>query len=72
MCEAGHPVGDHKCETQFLGAAQVTIGSEDLKANHMIQQVFHFPQEFEKYPALIKLLEKEMDGSRLLVRFLLF
>jgi hypothetical protein len=47
---------------------QVTIGSEDLKANHMIQQVFQFPGELEKYRSLVKLLEQEMDGSRLLVR----
>lgn len=50
---------------------QVTIGSEDLKANHMIQQVFQFPGELDKYASLVKLLEQEMDGSRLLVqRFL--
>ena len=48
--------------------AQVTIGSEDLKANHMIQQIFQFPQEMDKYRSLVKLLEQEMDGSRLLVR----
>jgi hypothetical protein len=48
--------------------AQVTIGSEDLKANHMIQQVFQFPSELDKYRSLVKLLEQEMDGSRLLVR----
>lgn len=46
----------------------MTIGSEDLKANHMIQQVFQFPGELDKYAALVKLLEQEMDGSRLLVR----
>ena len=33
---------------------QVTIGSEDLKANHMIQQIFEFPQEFEKYNLLVR------------------
>ena len=48
-------------------ALQVTIGSEDLKANHMIQQVFQFPSELDKYRSLVKLLEQEMDGSRLLV-----
>ncbi len=46
----------------------MTIGSEDLKANHMIQQIFQFPQEMDKYRSLVKLLEQEMDGSRLLVR----
>ena len=33
----------------------------------MIQQVFQFPGELDKYAALVKLLEQEMDGSRLLV-----
>ena len=46
---------------------QVTIGSTDLKANHMIQQSFQFVGEPEKYPRLLKLLEREMDGSRMLV-----
>ncbi len=46
---------------------QVTIGSKDLKANHRISQVFDFSQEYEKYPRLLKLLEKEMDGRRILV-----
>ena len=36
---------------------QVTIGSEDLKANHMIQQIFEFPQEFEKYNLLVRTIE---------------
>ena len=49
---------------------QVTIGSEDLKANHMIEQIFSFPAEMDKYRSITKLLEKEMDGSRLLVRHL--
>eukprot|EP00208_Stichococcus_sp_RCC1054_P008135 CAMPEP_0206151732 /NCGR_PEP_ID=MMETSP1473-20131121/38970_1 /ASSEMBLY_ACC=CAM_ASM_001109 /TAXON_ID=1461547 /ORGANISM="Stichococcus sp, Strain RCC1054" /LENGTH=525 /DNA_ID=CAMNT_0053549279 /DNA_START=167 /DNA_END=1744 /DNA_ORIENTATION=+ len=46
---------------------QVTIGSRELKANHMIKQTFVFPEEAAKYTQLIKLLGKEMDGSRLLV-----
>ena len=46
---------------------QVTIGSAELKANHMIQQDFQFPMEHDKYPLLLKLLEREMDGSRILI-----
>ena len=46
---------------------QVTIGSTELKANHMIQQDFQFPQEYDKYTLLNKLLEREMDGSRILI-----
>ena len=46
---------------------QVTIGSTDLKANHMIAQSFMFLGEPEKYPRLLKLLEREMDGSKMLI-----
>ncbi|PSC72623.1 DEAD-box ATP-dependent RNA helicase 20 [Micractinium conductrix] len=46
---------------------QVIIGSADLKANHRISQVFDFPSEHEKYPKLIRILEKEMDGRRILI-----
>lgn len=47
---------------------QVTIGSRELKANHMIQQMFEFPaSDYDKYGLLVNVLTKEMDGSRLLV-----
>ncbi|EIE25472.1 DEAD-box RNA helicase [Coccomyxa subellipsoidea C-169] len=46
---------------------QVTIGSRDLKANHLIDQHFQFLSEDDKYRALSRLLEREMDGSRLLI-----
>ncbi|CAL5219153.1 g933 [Coccomyxa viridis] len=46
---------------------QVTIGSRELKANHMIQQSFEFVAEGDKYGVLARLLEREMDGSRLLI-----
>ena len=46
---------------------QVTIGSPDLKANHRIEQRFEFPSEFEKYPRLLEILKKEMDGRRILI-----
>lgn len=51
----------------MVGWSQVTVGSRELKANHMIKQTFVFPEEAAKYTQLIKLLGKEMDGSRLLV-----
>lgn len=34
------------------------IGSPDLKANHRITQIFDFPAEHEKYPKLVRILEK--------------
>lgn len=46
---------------------RVVIGSTELKANHRIAQQFIFLQENEKYSRLTKLLEKEMDGSKILV-----
>lgn len=46
---------------------QVLIGSADLKANHRITQNWDFPSEHEKYPKLIRILEKEMDGRRILI-----
>lgn len=46
---------------------QVTVGSQDLKANHRITQHFDFLSEHEKYPRLQRVLEKEMDGSRILI-----
>jgi hypothetical protein len=53
---------------QFLvDAYKVTIGSQDLKANHSIEQIVEVVSEYEKYPKLIKLLEQIMDGSRLLI-----
>lgn len=38
-----------------------------LQANHMIEQSFEFVAEGDKYGALARLLEREMDGSRLLI-----
>ena len=38
-----------------------------LQANHMIEQSFEFVAEGDKYAALARLLEREMDGSRLLI-----
>lgn len=46
---------------------QVIIGSPDLKANHRITQRFEFPTEYDKYPKLLDILKKEMDGRRILI-----
>lgn len=46
---------------------QVVIGSPDLKANHNITQHFEFVSDNEKYHKLQKLLEREMDGNRILI-----
>eukprot|EP00803_Ostreobium_quekettii_P004023 evm.model.scf_590.3 EVM.evm.TU.scf_590.3 scf_590:19842-25944(-) len=46
---------------------QVVIGSPDLKANHNITQHFEFVSDHEKYQKLQKLLEREMDGNRILI-----
>lgn len=46
---------------------QVVIGAKDLKANHRIDQQFHFLQSHEKYPELVKILTKEMDGHRIII-----
>ena len=46
---------------------QVIIGSPDLKANHNITQVVQLVADQEKYPKLIRLMGKEMDGRRILI-----
>jgi ATP-dependent RNA helicase DDX5/DBP2 len=53
--------------TFLLEYYKVTIGSPDLKANHMIEQIVDIVSEHEKYNKLVKLLEQLMDGSRILV-----
>ncbi|GBG90510.1 hypothetical protein CBR_g50854 [Chara braunii] len=53
---------------QFLNNPyKVIIGSHNLKANHMIDQVVEIVSEHEKYPKLVKLLEQIMDGGRILI-----
>ena len=44
-------------------APQVLIGSADLKANHRITQQFEFVGEHEKYPKLLRILEKVRAGG---------
>lgn len=46
---------------------KVTIGSEDLKANHAIAQHVEILSESQKYNKLVNLLEDIMDGSRILI-----
>lgn len=58
---------EHLARQFLVDPYKVTIGSSDLKANHMIDQIVEVVSEHEKYPKLIKLLEEIMDGSRLLI-----
>ena len=53
-------------QSPSLAFLQVTVGSLQLRANNMIQQDFQFITEEEKYDRLCKLLEQQMDGSRIL------
>nr|CAB3471864.1 unnamed protein product [Digitaria exilis] len=46
---------------------KVTIGSEELKANHDIVQHVEILSESQKYNKLVNLLEDIMDGSRILI-----
>mmetsp|Transcript_756 Transcript_756/g.2668 ORF Transcript_756/g.2668 Transcript_756/m.2668 type:complete len:419 (+) Transcript_756:113-1369(+) len=46
---------------------QCQIGSSELKSNHNIKQVTEVVGEGEKYSKLVGLLQKEMDGSRILI-----
>uniref|UniRef100_A0A061S6D8 RNA helicase n=1 Tax=Tetraselmis sp. GSL018 TaxID=582737 RepID=A0A061S6D8_9CHLO len=48
-------------------ALQVLIGSADLKANHRIKQNVEIVEEHQKYGKMIRLLEKEMDGGKILI-----
>ncbi|KAF9626264.1 hypothetical protein IFM89_031656 [Coptis chinensis] len=53
---------------QFLhNPYKVIIGSSDLKANPSINQVIEVVTDGEKYNRLIKLLNEQMDGSRILI-----
>lgn len=45
----------------------MVIGSPDLKANHNISQNFEFIADHEKYHKLTRLLEREMDGNKILI-----
>lgn len=47
--------------------AQINDGVECGQANHLIEQQFQFLSEDEKYRSLGRLLEREMDGSRILI-----
>ncbi|CAI9298489.1 unnamed protein product [Lactuca saligna] len=45
----------------------VVISSQDLKANHSIQQHVDIVTQNQKYNKLVKLLDDIMDGSRILI-----
>ena len=46
---------------------KVTVGSTELKANHDITQIIEVIQDFEKFNKLLSVLEKEMDGQKILI-----
>lgn len=50
-------------------AYRVIIGSQELKANHRIAQQFEFIPEADKYRSLVKLLQREMDGTSKILIF---
>ena len=59
----------HSCvrvkESQALFGLEPCLAC--AQANHMIRQEFEFVVEGDKFARLVQLLEREMDGSRLLV-----
>jgi len=46
---------------------QINIGSMQLSANHNVTQVVEVVQEQDKRPKLLKLFERIMDGSKILI-----
>ncbi|KAH7441865.1 hypothetical protein KP509_03G059400 [Ceratopteris richardii] len=46
---------------------KVIIGSQDLKANHSILQIVEVVSENDKFTKLIDLLEREMEGSKVII-----
>nr|KAJ0204476.1 hypothetical protein LSAT_V11C500258290 [Lactuca sativa] len=53
---------------QFLyNPYKVVIGSQDIKANHSVQQHVHIVTENQKYNKLVTLLDEIMDGIRILI-----
>lgn len=48
----------HQRLTTFFVLLQVTIGSTDLKANHMIEQIVDVISEHEKYDKYVKVLSR--------------
>mmetsp|Transcript_6796 Transcript_6796/g.11718 ORF Transcript_6796/g.11718 Transcript_6796/m.11718 type:complete len:538 (+) Transcript_6796:133-1746(+) len=64
MWSATWPKDVQTISRDFLtDAYKVVIGSTELKANHMIQQIVEVVGEHEKYPKLIKLLEQVLNPS---------
>jgi len=50
-----------------LGPVEIHIGSLDLSTNHMVAQTVECCEDSEKRDKLLKLLDKIMDGSKILV-----
>jgi ATP-dependent RNA helicase DDX5/DBP2 len=46
---------------------QVHVGSLDLRANHMIDQIVEVCTDYEKYPRLVGYLEKHTKDGKILV-----
>lgn len=61
------PLGSHFDLNFGPYLSQVLIGSADLKANHRIKQQVEIVEEMDKYRKCIRLLEKEMDGGKILI-----
>lgn len=67
LWSATWPTSVQSIANEFLANPyKVVIGSLELTANHSITQKFIVLEEKDKYTQLLRLLEKEMDGSRLL------
>ncbi|CAD7697955.1 unnamed protein product [Ostreobium quekettii] len=63
-------VVDQLAKDFLVNPAKVTIGCQDLKANHSITQIVLMVQEYEKHGKLCELLEQIYDGtSKILIFF---
>eukprot|EP00191_Tetraselmis_sp_GSL018_P000959 CAMPEP_0177609298 /NCGR_PEP_ID=MMETSP0419_2-20121207/18998_1 /TAXON_ID=582737 /ORGANISM="Tetraselmis sp., Strain GSL018" /LENGTH=518 /DNA_ID=CAMNT_0019104181 /DNA_START=121 /DNA_END=1677 /DNA_ORIENTATION=+ len=68
LWSATWPKDVQQIASEFLSNPyQVLIGSADLKANHRIKQNVEIVEEHQKYGKMIRLLEKEMDGGKILI-----
>ena len=68
MWSATWPKEVRQLASDFLrNPFQVTIGSLELSANKNVKQEFIFCSGYEKSKTFIKMLDKLMDGSRILV-----
>jgi ATP-dependent RNA helicase DDX5/DBP2 len=68
MWSATWPREVQQLAREFLkDPVQINIGSMELSVNHNVTQVVEVCQEQEKRPKLLKLLERIMDGSKILI-----